>query len=324
MQSGLPWEYPDIQLMIVAGSSNVTPSEAPSSRVDPNTTSSPYAGIGSLYVAVGSSTYIGTGTPLTPHHILTAAHVLDIDGDGAPDCAPGAVTFVLNYGASPSHLIGASALYVHPAYNGHATNANDDIAIVELSSPLPSGVPLYDIVRTTLVYQTEVTLTGYGRSGYGDIGYTTAPSYYVKRSGTNYIDGIWSWDDESTNPVFEVWYGDFDAPDGSVGFVGGASVGNQLETTLGGGDSGGPGFIWEGGVPYVVSVNTFTFTGTTNAPLFGSGLGGMHVPAYAGWIDSVTGIPEPGVAWLTLVGGLLAHRLRSLRRPKRRAPARQG
>lgn len=305
---GAPADAGLVNLMVVAGSSNVSPAESPATRVDPNTTASLYAGVGSVRVQVGASVYIGTGTPLTPTHILTAAHVLDIDGDGAPDTTPSNVQFWLNYGGSPSHIVSASALYLHPAYDGHTVNLNDDIAIVELSSPLPSGVPLYDIVRTSLVYQTEITIVGYGWSGYGNIGYTVAPTFTVKRSGTNYVDGIWSWDDEGTNPVFEVWYGDFDWPDGiNPGFVGGVTVGNRLETTLGGGDSGGPGFIWDGAVPKIVSVNTFTFgMGTTNAPGFGSGLGGIHVPAYSNWIDSVAGIPEPQTVLLALLGAVSA------------------
>ncbi len=297
-----------VNLMVVAGSSHVSPAESPATRVDPNTTASPYAGVGSVRVQVGASTYIGTGTPLTPSHILTAAHVLDINGDGVPDTTPSNVQFWLNYGDSPSHIVTASTLYLHPAYHGHTINLNDDIAIVELASPLPSGVPIYDIVRKSLVYQTAITIVGYGASGYGDIGYTVSPSFVVKRSGTNYVDGIWNWDDEGTNPVFEVWYGDFDWPDGiNGGFVGGVTVGNRLETTLGGGDSGGPGFIWDGAIPKIVSVNTFTFDmDTTNAPSFGSGLGGIHVPAYSNWIDSVTGIPEPQTVLLALLGAVSA------------------
>jgi len=126
-----------VNLMVVAGSSNVSPGETPATRVDPNTTASLYAGVGSVRVQVGASTYIGTGTPLTPTHILTAAHVLDIDGDGGPDTAPSNVQFWLNYGGSPSHIFTASSLHLHPAYNGHSVNLNDDIAIIELSSPLP-------------------------------------------------------------------------------------------------------------------------------------------------------------------------------------------
>ncbi|MCX7819649.1 MAG: trypsin-like peptidase domain-containing protein [Kiritimatiellae bacterium] len=310
-----PGDAGRVNLMVVAGSSNVSPAESPASRVDPNTVSSLYAGVGSVRVQVGANTYIGTGTPLTPTHILTAAHVLDIDGNGTPDTTPSNVQFWLNYGGSPSHIVTASALHLHPAYNGHMVNLNDDLAIIQLSSPLPAGVPTYDIVRTSLVYQTAITVVGYGWSGYGNIGYTVAPSYVVKRAGTNFVDGVWSWDDEGTNTVFEVWYGDFDWPNGvNTGFVGGVTVGNRLETTFGGGDSGGPGFIWDGTIPKIVSVNTFTFSmGTTNAPTFGSGLGGIHIPAYSNWIDNVAGIPEPQTILLSLLGTAAALAVRRFR-----------
>lgn len=312
--AGGPFE--GVQSLIVSGIATGVPPDSPALRVDPNTTTSPFAGVGSVRVDVGASTYIGTGTPLTPTHILTAAHVLDIDGNGVPDSAPSNVVFYLNYGSAFSHAVTAAAFHVHPAFTGFSNpSVHDDLAIVELSSPLPAGIPIYDILRTPLEYTTMLTLVGYGQAGYGDTGYTVGPSFSVKRAGTNSLDGVWAVDDEGTGTVFEVWYGDFDAPDGSSGFVGGISYGNALETTLGGGDSGGPGFAFVGGDPVVYSVNTFSFTGDTNAPLFGSGMGGMHVAAYSNWIDSVTGIPEPHVVGFGALGLAM---LRILRRRRRR------
>lgn len=308
--------YGGVQPLIVSGIATGVPPDSPALRVDPNTTTSPFAGVGSVRVNVGASTYIGTGTPLTSTYILTAAHVLDIDGDGLPDSAPADVVFYLNYGAALSHAVTATAFHVHPNFTGFANpSVNDDLAIIELSTPLPAGIPIYDILRTPLEYTTMLTLVGYGQAGYGDVGYTVGPSFSVKRAGTNSLDGIWDVDDEGIGTVFEVWYGDFDAPNGTSGFVGGISYGNALETTLGGGDSGGPGFAFVGGAPVVYSVNTFSFTGTTNAPLFGSGMGGMHVAAYSNWIDSVTGIPEPHVVGFGALGLAL---LRILRRRRRR------
>jgi hypothetical protein len=84
---------------------------------------------------------------------------------------------------------------------------------------------------------------------------------------------------------------------------------------VGGGDSGGPSFVLVGSDYLIAGVNTFSFTALPtltkefNAPLFGSGGGGMLVPAYAGWINSV--IPEPATVGLLLLGGLFILRRRT-------------
>ena len=311
--------YDGVVPLIVAGDETGDPADSPASRVDPNTTSSIFAGVGSIKVSIGASTYIGTGTVLTPTCILTAAHVLDINGDGLADTAPEAVTFYLNYGGDQTYAIAASVVNIHPAFNGTSSNLNDDVAVIELSTPLPASVPTYDILRTPLQYQTLLTMVGYGWSGYGDTGYTIGPGFTVKRAGTNSMDGVWSFDDEGTGSVFEVWYGDYDYPDGvSTGFVGDVSFGNASETTLGGGDSGGPGFFFVDGQPVIYSINTFTFTGETDAPLFGSGLGGIHVAAYSNWIDSITGVPEPRALGIGVLGLTLLRVIRCRRRRKSR------
>lgn len=68
--SGLP----SIQKTIVAGDPVGTPSDSPSNRVDANTTSSPYAGVGSLAIQNGPNLFICTATAISPNHVLTAAH----------------------------------------------------------------------------------------------------------------------------------------------------------------------------------------------------------------------------------------------------------
>ena len=101
----------------------------------------------------------------------------------------------------------------------------------------------------------------------------------------------------------EVFRFDFDGPSGN-GFLGGPTLGNAIETTLGGGDSGGPSFVLQNGSWHVAGVNTFGFpNGGTLTPLFGSGGGGMLVPAYAGWIDGLMGNEN---FWGAPAGGVFA------------------
>jgi hypothetical protein len=89
--------------------------------------------------------------------------------------------------------------------------------------------------------------------------------------------------------------------------MGGPTLGNTLETSVSGGDSGSPAFIQDSsGIWRLAGVNTFTFTSMQKqtASTFGTGGGGMLVSSYADWIDGIiaTPVPEPSTYVLLLVG----------------------
>jgi len=137
--------------------------------------------------------------------------------------------------------------------------------------------------------QTHLYMVGYGRSGDGVSGYTTGASFTVKRHGENMVDAFYGQDDARKPAANEVFRFDFDGPDLSTNVMGGGTLGNEKETTLGGGDSGGPSFVLKDGAnpalatSYLLAgVNTFT-QGTT-APDFGSLGGGINVYSYRSWI----------------------------------------
>jgi len=287
--------------VIVAGSASGAPPDSPANRVDANTTGSTWAGVGSVVAGA----YMGSGTPIGPRHILTAGHLLDTNDDGVIDVTPAQVSFYLNYGGSPSHIVGASALAMHPDFTGFGNpSVNDDIAVVTLASDLPAGVPIYPLYPNAVVAGDTLTMVGYGYSGYGDIGYTVGASLTVKRVGWNDAD-VFYLDDEGSG-VFEVFEFDFDGPAGS-GSSGGATLGNALETTLGGGDSGGPSFIFDSGQWKVAGVDTFIwYYGGQTLGTFGTGGGGTLVHPYTGWINSVRNpvVPEPTTLILLGLGGV--------------------
>ncbi len=305
----------DVQKLIVAGDLAGTPSDSPGLRVDPNTVGSPYAGVGSLRVdATGFDgyTYIGSATAISPTHVLTAAHMLDLDNNGTIDVTAADVTFNLNFGSDLSHVITASALTVHPDWTGFASpSINDDLAVIELSTPLPAGVPIYSLNTDPFVNIETITLVGYGLSGDGVNGYdfSLGTSWSVKRVGFNRTD-VYISDDEGSGSR-EGWQLDFDGPSKKTNLYGrprgtNLTLGNDIETTLGGGDSGGPSFIDDGaGGLEIFGVNTFGFGGKASSPLFGSGAGGIVVSTYAEWILSVVGdVPaSPGVT-VTPASGL--------------------
>jgi hypothetical protein len=91
----------------------------------------------------------------------------------------------------------------------------------------------------------------------------------------------------------EVFRYDFDAP-ATFGTLGG-SLGNDIETIIGPGDSGGPALIQTAGGWDVVGINTFT---EGYGGRFGDIGGGVLVAPYREWIVQTTGIPEPGTGIL--------------------------
>src|SRR5690606_36779785 len=128
----------------------------------PNTTTSLFAGVGSIFTdddpndAFG---FIGSGTPIDRWHILTAAHLFDTQGaDGKSDVLPEDTLFILNYGSDLSHIIPASATRLHPDYGG--AFLDDDLAILTLSEPLPDGVPIYPLADPGWLSASPVIMAG--------------------------------------------------------------------------------------------------------------------------------------------------------------------
>jgi len=278
----------DVAKMIVAGDPNGTPADSPDLRVDPNLPASEFAGVGSLQIRDGAQSYICTATAISLRHVLTAAHCLDLDDTGDIDVTPQNVTFRLNHTSSPLSILG-SALAVHPSWTGfNSPSVNDDVAVVTLSTDIPADVPVYPLYDSEFQGSETMTLVGYGRSGNGVNGYTVDASFTVKRYGQNQAD-LYDTDDEGSG-VKEVFEYDFDGPTSSTNRAGGLTLGNDVETTLGGGDSGGPAFVRVNGELQVFGINTYTFRFglfTAAAPKFGSGGGGIVVAPYTDFINSV-------------------------------------
>ncbi len=278
----------DFHAVIVAGDPKGTPTDSPTKRVDANTTTSLFAGVGSLQISASSGTYICTGTPIDATHVVTAGHCVDIDDNGAPDIT--GVSLILNYGGNQTSVIAATAWETHPNFSGFANpSVNDDLAVVTLGSPLPAGVPTYSLATSDMVAgSTHLYMVGYGTSGDGVKGYYVNPSFTVKRKGENMADAFYTQDDAGQPAAKEAFRFDFDGKRANTNTWGGGSLGNDKETTLGGGDSGGPSFVLctgcnpaLAGSYSLAGVNTFT---QGSAPRFGSLGGGMNVFAYSAWI----------------------------------------
>lgn len=271
----------------MGGAADLDPQDTPAQRVDPNTQESPWAGVGSLTVLQpGSETPRGiyTAVAIGPSHVLTAAHVVH-------GRAPGEIRFNLNYGGDLTHQIPASEIHVHPDYAGFHPDprsgvVHDDLAVVRLVSPLPFGVPAYRIYPNPVPARVVLTLVGYGAGGDGVRGVTVGGSASVRRVGKNVLDRVVR--DNGGSGAFEVFLFDFDGPDATTNRMGGATLGNNVEATLAGGDSGSPAFAGgpQGGW-WLVGVNTFVGPQGPSRDKFGGIGGGVLVYSYLHWIETV-------------------------------------
>jgi hypothetical protein len=288
--------------IVVSGDPAGDPPDSPDLRIDPNTPDSDFAGVASIFMSHdGQSGYICTATPISPYHVISAGHCVDEDDNGTNDFGTN-VWIIFNYDAPYSHIIYPSniaGVHVHPNYTGfNNPNVNDDLLIIELIDPLPGEIPIYPIYREPIDEVVAFTTAGYGTTGTGVDGYTQGPQFDVKRTGTNDLDVVY--EDDESGPLPEVFAFDFDGPFGSA-FWGGDTLGNDIEHTFGGGDSGGPSFVDVDGEWRLLCINTFTFGWNYGggvvvyAPYFGSGGGGILVNAYLDWIDSfLNDVPIPG------------------------------
>lgn len=284
--------------LMVAGDPNGTPPDAPDDRIDPNTADSPFAGVGVVSLVRGQNiTGGGTGVAIGPRHVLTAAHVVDINHNGHHDGADwDSMEFWLNLDTDspvdqPDVIIPVAGWFIHPdAFNPGNAFFHDDVAVIELAEPLPEGVPFYPLYAGDLAGRT-LHLVGHGRSGDGVNGFTIPGSRTIKRVGQNVADRFEGQDDHRRPEAVELWQADFDHPtDASLNFLGGPSLGNDKETCVGPGDSGGPAFVLTGSNPNQASsyqiggVITHGIKGLSALGLFGCGFGGTVVSAYLDWI----------------------------------------
>jgi len=273
---------------ILAGGETALPADTPSARLD---TVGEFSFVGALEISSGAATYRGSAVALSREWVLTAGHNADLNDDGRPDAGWTGTFHLPGYG-----VFGVAEAFTHPDFTGFANpSISDDLALLHLSTPLPPGL-VFPGLGVGGVGET-ITLVGFGRSGYGSYGYTSNSSLTDRRFGSNVIDAL-HLDDEGSG-VAEVFRYDFDDP-ATTGFLDG-SLGNELESIIGPGDSGGAALRqtshgWE-----LVGINTYTegFGGR-----FGDNGGGVLVDPYAEWIYQTMSIPEPGVSGLLLLGAL--------------------
>ena len=251
------------------------PPDSASARVDANVASSPFAGV----AAISINGTLFSGVVIAPRYLLTAGHV-------AAAGPASAMQVILNPGATPwTTTVVAATPY--PSYSF----PYDDLAILQLASPVPAGVPIYPMYDGALQTGLVLVLCGYGESGNGDSGPSITASSAIKRSGHNSLDQLaTALDNSGLMSRFFVY--DFDGPHGN-GPLGGPTLGNAVETMVAVGDSGGPAFVESGGTLELLGINTFAASTVANqSPSYTFGnLGGGIVaadPRFASWLKTTT------------------------------------
>jgi hypothetical protein len=326
--------------LIVAGDPDGTPPDSPTLRIDPNVPTSPWSGVVSINIRYASSSFICSGALVSPIHIVTAAHCIDTNGQGTPivlgPLGPGtgdvrAVFNILNSSGNNTFTLGSAvAVAMHPNYQGFGVCPpavttpgefciNDDIAVVTLGAPAPDWAKTYRVDRNFVGMNTAVTHVGFGTTGNGVTGHQAgSASFFIKRTGMGHIDRPLDEGDDELDFAgpSEVWSADFDSAargiDTHCTLFGVCSpiLANNVETTLGGGDSGGPTFkTLASGEHVLVGNNTFgrRFFADQVSGTFGTGYGGMVLGAYVDFLQTATGgqiqvIPEPETYALMLLG----------------------
>jgi hypothetical protein len=223
----------------------------------------------------------GSGTALSRNWVLSAGHNVDFNDDGLVDSGLEVNFYLSDYGSFT-----ASSFSIHPDFTGfNNPTIQHDLSLLYFDEPLPDL--LFPTLGNSLTLDATATLIGYGRSGYGSYGYTTSASLTDRRFGYNVIDEF-----ETSGDGILFRY-DFDAPNTGDG------LGNNLETIIGPGDSGGMLLVGDA----LVGVNTFT---EGYGGLFGDIGGGIALNNEWDWIASTTGlvVPEPSSVLLLLIGSI--------------------
>ena len=333
-----------IESNIVAGG----PPDTLAAHVDPNTSASLFSGVVSINIRYASQSFICSGTLVNAFQVVSAGHCVDTAAAGSPfqlvDISQSYassgrdIRVIFNSNGNINSIITATSVVADPQYLGfgncpqavtdpQAFCLNHDMSVITLGQAAPATAKTYSVLGTALSGPMPLTMVGYGTGGTGDVGFTTSPSFSVKRQGQNYAE-FYERDNfqNFAGGPNGVYYADFDGPGlnqnlfcnsanaGDWGNLCGPSLPNNQESSIGGGDSGGAAFMLINGQYVLAANNTFggTYTGQ-KAGTYGTYFGGVTTGAELGFLQTATAafglsvvnltpVPEPQTDALLLAG----------------------
>lgn len=265
---------------------------------DPAVTAQMYRDEAALYPMVGKvggSGLSGSGVLISDRWVLTAGHIAFRKTSGTFNV--GGVDYTISRSIThPNYVFGSNPY---------------DLGLIHLSAPVTAvgAATMIQLGGPNSILGREATWVGTGLTGTGLTG-AQAPLEF--RAFTNVIDVIGT----AYGLTDTSFVADFDRPDGSTNsnpLLSSPSA-TRLEGNLASGDSGGGVFITEGGIDYLVGINSYTGRFSSGAASsYGSISGATNLELFHSWILAETGItavPEPNSLWVLCLGGILALRRR--------------
>ena len=289
---------------------------AQATAIDPNTAASPYSGVVSINIQYAGNSFICSGALIGARSVVTAGSCVDTNGNGTVVDLnqPGSsVTVFFNSDGAANASIAASAVRLNPNFNGFGICANgstgcqgNDLAVLTLVTAAPPTAQVYAVASNPVTSGQGIITAGYGGAANG-VDPAGAPSFTVKTTGANTADAF----DLDANGNNDVFYADFDG-NGIDSFctelqICHAGLAAGIESTITGGDIGGPAFVLENGRLALVGIDTFVGTFPAYADgMFGSYFGGVLLSGYTGFLAGTpAAVPEPGSVALMGLGVLL-------------------